>query len=186
MSPRAWTISPPVTAARCRTPIRNLTLVEGSIVDRALVDRAVRRFQADHVIHSAAAYKDPDDWLEDTRTNVEGTIHIVQRQGCRSEALRKFPHRARLWPARSMPIPATRLRGPFTSYGISKQAGESYLAMSGLPFVSLRLANVTGPRLAIGPIPTFYTRLKAGKGASVRGRCATSSTWTISSRSWMP
>jgi UDP-glucose 4-epimerase len=23
---------------------------------------------------------------------------------------------------------------------------------------------VTGPRLAIGPIPTFYTRLKAGKG----------------------
>jgi UDP-glucose 4-epimerase len=25
------------------------------------------------------------------------------------------------------------------------------------------LANVTGPRLAVGPIPTFYTRLKAGK-----------------------
>jgi UDP-glucose 4-epimerase len=35
--------------------------------------------------------------------------------------------------------------------------------MSGLPFVSLRLANVTGPRLAIGPIPTFYKRLKAGQ-----------------------
>jgi UDP-glucose 4-epimerase len=35
--------------------------------------------------------------------------------------------------------------------------------MSGVPFVSFRLANVTGPRLAIGPIPTFYTRLKAGK-----------------------
>jgi UDP-glucose 4-epimerase len=27
--------------------------------------------------------------------------------------------------------------------------------------VSLRLANVIGPRLAIGPIPTFYKRLKA-------------------------
>ena len=52
---------------------------------------------------------------------------------------------------------------PFTSYGISKQAGENYLALSGLPFVSLRLANVTGPRLAIGPIPTFYKRLKAGQ-----------------------
>ncbi len=35
--------------------------------------------------------------------------------------------------------------------------------MSGLPFVSLRLANVTGPRLAIGPVPTFYKRLKAGQ-----------------------
>jgi len=55
-------------------------------------------------------------------------------------------------------------RAAFTSYGISKQAGENYLAISGLPYVSLRLANVTGPRLAIGPIPTFYTRLKAGKG----------------------
>ena len=29
--------------------------------------------------------------------------------------------------------------------------------------MSLRLANICGPRLAIGPIPTFYTRLKAGK-----------------------
>ena len=29
--------------------------------------------------------------------------------------------------------------------------------------MSLRLANVTGPRLAIGPIPTFYKRLKAGQ-----------------------
>ena len=36
--------------------------------------------------------------------------------------------------------------------------------MSGLPWVSLRLANITGPRLAIGPIPTFYKRLKAGQG----------------------
>jgi UDP-glucose 4-epimerase len=64
----------------------------------------------------------------------------------------------------ALPIPADAPARPFTSYGISKQAGENYLAVSGLPFVSLRLANVTGPRLAIGPIPTFYTRLKAGKG----------------------
>ena len=35
--------------------------------------------------------------------------------------------------------------------------------MSDVPVVSLRLANVTGPRLAIGPIPTFYKRLKAGQ-----------------------
>ena len=35
--------------------------------------------------------------------------------------------------------------------------------MSSLPILSLRLANVTGPRLSIGPIPTFYQRLKSGK-----------------------
>ena len=34
---------------------------------------------------------------------------------------------------------------------------------SGLPVVSLRLANIAGPRLSIGPIPTFYKRLKEGK-----------------------
>jgi nucleoside-diphosphate-sugar epimerase len=52
---------------------------------------------------------------------------------------------------------------PFTSYGISKAAGEKFLLQSDLPVVSLRLANICGPRLAIGPIPTFYTRLKGGK-----------------------
>ena len=40
---------------------------------------------------------------------------------------------------------------------------EAYIAISDLSWVSLRLANVTGPHLAIGPIPTFYKRLKAGQ-----------------------
>ena len=34
-------------------------------------------------------------------------------------------------------------------------SGVSYVRLT----ANLRLANVTGPRLAIGPIPTFYTRL---------------------------
>ena len=62
-----------------------------------------------------------------------------------------------------VPIPVDHPLRPFTSYGISKTAGEAYLAISGLPWVSLRLANISGPRLAIGPIPTFYKRLKAGQ-----------------------
>jgi nucleoside-diphosphate-sugar epimerase len=32
-----------------------------------------------------------------------------------------------------------------------------------LQTISFRLANICGPRLAIGPIPTFYKRLKAGQ-----------------------
>jgi nucleoside-diphosphate-sugar epimerase len=64
---------------------------------------------------------------------------------------------------KQVPIPVDHPLAPFTSYGISKAAGEQYLTLSGLPFVSLRLANVTGPRLAIGPIPTFFKRLKAGQ-----------------------
>ena len=37
-----------------------------------------------------------------------------------------------------------------------------YLINSDLPVISLRLANICAPRLAIGPIPTFYERLKKG------------------------
>jgi UDP-glucose 4-epimerase len=141
-----------------------MTVVEGTVVDRALIDDVFRGFRPSHVVHAAAAYKDPDDWQEDARTNIEGTINIVQ-------ASRRFgverivylqtalcygrPH--------TVPIPVEHSVAPFTSYGISKTAGESYLLMSGVDAVSLRLANVTGPRLAIGPIPTFYNRLKAGK-----------------------
>jgi nucleoside-diphosphate-sugar epimerase len=62
-----------------------------------------------------------------------------------------------------VPIPVTAPTRPFTSYGISKTAGEQYLLAGALPTVSLRIANVTGPRLAIGPIPTFYKRLRAGQ-----------------------
>lgn len=141
-----------------------LTLVEGSVADRALLERTFGEFGPTHVVHSAAAYKDPDDWLEDTRTNVEGTIHVVE--ACRKAGVKRVVNfHTALGYGRpdTVPIPVDAPARPFTSYGISKQAGEQYLAMSGLPFVSLRLANVTGPRLAIGPIPTFYTRLKAGK-----------------------
>ncbi len=142
-----------------------MSIVEGSVYDRALVDRVFKEFAPTHVIHSAAAYKDPDDWIEDTRTNVEGTIHVVE--AARAAGVKRFINfHTALGYGRpdSLPIPISAPARPFTSYGISKQAGENYLAISGLPYVSLRLANVTGPRLAIGPIPTFYTRLKAGKG----------------------
>lgn len=142
-----------------------MTVVEGSVYDRPLVDRVFGDFAPTHVIHSAAAYKDPDNWIEDTRTNVEGTIHVVE--AARTAGVRRFVnYHTALGYGRpdSLPIPVSAPARPFTSYGISKQAAEHYLAISGLPYVSLRLANVTGPRLAIGPIPTFYTRLKAGKG----------------------
>ena len=36
------------------------------------------------------------------------------------------------------------------------------MQQSGLSYVSLRLANICGPRLSIGPIPTFYKRLLSG------------------------
>jgi UDP-glucose 4-epimerase len=153
------------TGKRQVVPVLNgLELVEGSIADRNLVMRSFDEFKPTHVVHSAASYKDPADWLEDAATNVTGTINVV-------DAARKYAV-ARILNFQTVlcygrpdtvPIPVDQPLRPFTSYGISKVAGEQYLAMSGLPFASLRLANVCGPRLAIGPIPTFYKRLKAGQ-----------------------
>jgi UDP-glucose 4-epimerase len=141
-----------------------LAVIEGSIADRALVERSFAFFTPTHVVHAAASYKDPDNWREDVRTNIEGTINVVEAAKAVGAARFVNFHTA-LGYGRpdAVPIPIDAPARPFTSYGISKQAGESYLASAGLPFVSFRLANVTGPRLAIGPIPTFYKRLKAGQ-----------------------
>lgn len=141
-----------------------LTLIEGSIADRELVKSALTKFKPTHVVHAAASYKDPTDWSEDIATNVVGTANVAD--AARSAGATRFVNfQTVLCYGRpeNTPIPVDHPLRPFTSYGISKVAAEQYLAISGLPFVSLRLANVTGPRLAIGPIPTFYKRLKAGQ-----------------------
>ena len=139
-------------------------MIEGSVADRDLVLRSFADFRPSHLVHSAASYKDPTDWREDVATNVQGTVNVVD--AARSYAVsRVLNFQTVLCYGRPavVPIPVDAPLRPFTSYGISKVAGEQYLALSGLPFASLRLANVTGPRLAIGPIPTFYKRLKAGQ-----------------------
>lgn len=142
----------------------NLTIVDGSILDEGLMTQTFTDFAPTHVIHSAASYRDPDDWVTDARVNTEGTISVVR--AAEMFGVKRFVNfHTALGYGRpdTVPIPVSAPARPFTSYGISKQAGENYVGMSSMPWVSMRLANVTGPRLAIGPIPTFYTRLKAGK-----------------------
>ena len=50
-----------------------------------------------------------------------------------------------------------------SSYAITKTANEDFLEISGLDFVTFRLANVVGPRNVSGPLPIFFQRLKDGK-----------------------
>jgi UDP-glucose 4-epimerase len=142
--------------------IDRLELIEGSIADRELVRRAFDRFRPTHVVHSAASYKDPTDWREDVATNVLGTIHVIEAASDHG-VVRFLNFQTVLCYGRpeQTPVPVDHPLRPFTSYAISKVAGEQYLAASNLNWISLRLANVTGPRLASGPIPTFYKRLKS-------------------------
>ena len=144
--------------------VPGLVVKEGSIVDQALVDACFAQFQPEVVIHAAAAYKDPDDWVEDSRTNVIGSAHVARAaKACGARRLINFQTALCYGRPQQLPIPASHPTAPFTSYGITKTAGEQFMLLSGVPTLSLRIANVTGPRLAIGPIPTFYKRLKAGQ-----------------------
>lgn len=144
--------------------VANLELTEGSVADAALVERVVTAFAPEVVVHSAAAYKDPSDWREDIATNVLGSVNVARAaESAGVKRLINFQTALCYGRPDTLPIPVTHPARPFTSYGISKTAGEQYLLAGTTPVVSMRLANITGPRLAIGPIPTFYQRLKAGK-----------------------
>lgn len=142
---------------------KSLTRIEGSVANTDLVNKLVKEFQPTVVIHSAAAYKDPLDWKSDSETNINGSINIAK--ACLEKGIKLINFQTALCYGRPerVPIPVSAPLRPFTSYGISKTAGELFLLHSGLNVISLRLANICGPRLAIGPIPTFYKRLKEGK-----------------------
>lgn len=142
------------------------TFHEGSIADRDLVLNAVEAFAPDAIVHTAAAYKDPDDWVEDVATNTQGAVNLID--AARSVAARRF-----LYYQTALVYGVVPLTNPITldhprrvansSYAISKGAAEDYLDISGLDHVVFRLANVIGDRCASGPLPIFYQRLKAGK-----------------------
>ena len=144
--------------------VTGLTVEEGSIADETIVNKCFADFKPEVVVHSAAAYKNPDDWEEDTKTNILGSIHVSRAAKVNFVSrLINFQTALCYGNPKQLPIPTTHPTAPFTSYGITKTAGEQFMLLSNLPTLTLRIANVTGPRLAIGPIPTFYKRLKAGQ-----------------------
>lgn len=143
-----------------------LELVDGSIADRDLVDRLVGDFKPNVIVHTAASYKDPDDWHSDAQTNVVGGVNLVQ--AAKSNNIDRFIYFQTALcygvnPSQS-PIKLDHPKNPAnSSYAISKTAAEDYLELSGLDYVTFRLANVVGPRNVSGPLPIFYSRLKDGK-----------------------
>ena len=59
-------------------PHNNLKIVEGTIADTNLVNSLFADFKPEIVVHAAASYKDPDNWIEDVMTNELGTVNIVR------------------------------------------------------------------------------------------------------------
>jgi UDP-glucose 4-epimerase len=140
-------------------------LVEGSIADRELLDSTMAEFAPDAIAHAAASYKDPDAWAEDARTNALGTANVVEAARAAGVGRIAYFQTALCYGTKpqEQPITLNHPLLPDSSYAISKTAGEQYIELSGIPFVSLRLANVYGPGNLSGPLPTFFQRLSEEK-----------------------
>ncbi len=151
-------------------PHAGLTLIEGSIEDASLVDKAFSEFQPEVVVHAAASYKDPNNWIGDAMTNVVGSINVAQAAGKHKTGRLIYFQTSLCYGLKPLEQPIT-LKHPYfsgsypggSSYAISKTGGEQYLELSGLDFLSFRLANAYGPRNISGPLPTFFQRLGQGK-----------------------
>jgi UDP-glucose 4-epimerase len=147
-------------------PNAHLTLLEGTIADQELVERAFIDFQPEVVVHAAAAYKDPNNWEEDVSTNIAGTVNVIR--GAQKADVRRFVYFQTalcygLQPQEQPITLAHSINARGSSYAISKTAAEHYIELSGLDFISFRLANAYGPRNLSGPLPTFFHRLTTGK-----------------------
>jgi len=147
-------------------PSPNLRVVEGSIADDALVNRLFAEFKPECVIHAAASYKDPHGWAEDARTNVVGTVNVVQASERTKVTRLIYFQTALCYGLHPLEQPITLghpLRPYESSYAISKTGAENYIGLGGIDFISFRLANAYGPRNMSGPLPTFFDRLTSGK-----------------------
>jgi UDP-glucose 4-epimerase len=144
----------------------NLKVVIGSIANRDLVNQLFEDFKPDSVVHTAASYKDPHDWYNDSLTNSVGGSNVVQASV--GYGVKRFIYfqTSLCYGLKPLEQPITLSHPKFpasTSYAITKTANEDFLEISGLNFVTFRLANVVGPRNVAGPLPIFYQRLKDGK-----------------------
>jgi UDP-glucose 4-epimerase len=151
-------------------PRPRLRVVEGSIVDAAVVDEMIGGFCPDVVLHAAASYKDPEDWYSDALTNCVGSANVAR--ACKSYGVGRLIYFQTALcygtKPREQPITLDHPLDPVnSSYAISKTAGEHYIQLSGVDWLTFRLANAVGPRNVSGPLPIFFDRLSQGKSCFV-------------------
>ena len=115
----------------------------------------------------------------DARTNLLGLLNLLE--GGRAGALRRVVFASSggvvYGESDALPHPETAPKLPVSPYGVSKLASEFYLAtyaqLHGLEAVSLRYANVFGPRQnphgEAGVVAIFGSRMLAGQALTIYG-----------------
>ena len=124
-------------------------------VQSGRLERVFRNERPNVVIHLAAQISVPrsvEDPVFDAQVNVLGTMNVLQqavRHGARKVVFSSSGG-AIYGEQETYPAPESHPTNPLSPYGISKLCGEHYLSyfqrVSGIQVVSLRYANVYGPR----------------------------------------
>lgn len=143
---------------------------EADIKDFASLLSIFESIHPDIVVHAAASYKDPNNWESDVLTNCLGGAYLAKL--CASFKVERviyfqtscaYGHS----PA-ELPVKPEHLLNPDnSSYAITKATAEFFLKISGVDYISFRLANCYGPRTKTGPVPNFYKKLVAGETCTV-------------------
>jgi UDP-glucose 4-epimerase len=111
----------------------DLIQIEGTIADSKLIDRLFGEFEPEVVVHTAASYKDPDDWETDALVNAVGTANIAKASKTHKVERLIYFQTALCYGTKPVQQPI-RLDHPInpvnSSYAISKTAGENYVQFS--------------------------------------------------------
>jgi len=140
------------------------THVIGDISEGMELGQVMGHFEPDVVVHAAASYTEPDNWIRDLATNAIGSANVVRC--CEAFGVKRliyFQTSLCYGKPRWEPITLDHPIDPETSYAISKVAGERYIAMGTTPYVVFRLAHIYGPRNLSGPIPKFFQNISLNK-----------------------
>lgn len=119
------------------------------------LERVFRNERPSLVMHLAAQMdvrRSVDDPVFDAQVNILGTLNVLDqavKHGVR-KVIFSSSGGAIYGEQQAFPAPESHVTQPLSPYGISKLCGEQYLSyyqrVSGVQYVSLRYANVYGPR----------------------------------------
>ncbi len=127
--------------ARAKRLFSKASIVKGSILDKAALEKAMRGCTA--VVHLAGLVE--FDKFEDVyEANVIGTRNVVD--AARAAHVKRIVYASSVsvhWPS-ARPITEKHKPRPTSFYGLTKLLGEKEVLRSGIPTVSLRIAAVYG------------------------------------------
>jgi len=146
------------------------------------LERVFRNERPNVVMHLAAQMdvrKSVEDPMFDAQVNILGTLNTLQqavKHGVRKVVFSSSGG-AIYGEQETCPAPESHITNPLSPYGLSKLCGEQYLSyfqrVSGLQVVSLRYANVYGPRQdpegEAGVVAIFIQKLLNNEQAVING-----------------